>query len=449
MTYDIKKIRLNILKIILPIMAANVLEMLVGLISMALIGNLGAIAIGAMGLSTRVRGIIWAIFKGISIGGQVVVAQAIGSNETKKVTESMRQTVVSMFLISLLFVVTMWLFPSSWLTIFGAKDELLKVSIDVLRISSLGIPFLGIVIIVSGILQGKGDATTPMIIGAIMNILNVIIGVILVNGLLGFPKLGLFGAAIALMLSQIVAGIISLYLVSKMDMFKSTFKISRMFSFNKSIINSVYKTGIPSALESLFWQLSTVIVIRVILSYGNDAYAAYQLGLQAESISFMPAAGFTVAATTFIGQQLGANDKELAKVYYKEIFKGSFIISLILGGGLALFPGSVLSLMTNNDTLIGIGSIYLIFCGLAQLPQNLAGVTGGALRGAGYTKPSMYSAGIGLYGFRVPMSLLIAYVFHGSINLVFLTIGIDMVIRYVLNLYFYKKYRIYENPKLV
>ncbi|HSN65996.1 MAG TPA: MATE family efflux transporter, partial [Fusibacter sp.] len=321
------EIRKSIAKMILPILISSVLEMSVGIISMKLIGNLGFIAIGAMGLSTRVRGIIWAVYKGIAIGVQVVIAQAYGAGDKGRIKDALKQTVGSIFIISILFLTTMLFVPEFWLKIFGAKGELLGVSADVLRVVGVGMPFLGVILIISGALQGKGDAMTPMIISGIMNILNVVFGLILVRGLFGFPVLGLMGAAIALALSQAVAALIALWFILKKGGLLEGVKINQFFTFTKNIMASVYKTGIPSALESLFWQLSAIILIRAILTYGDASYAAYQLGLQAESIAYMPAAGFQVAATAYIGRYLGAKDPVMAKRYLREILLGAVIIS--------------------------------------------------------------------------------------------------------------------------
>jgi len=428
---------------------SSMLEMFIGIVSMKLIGNLGAISISAMGLSTRVRGILWAVFKGIAIGVQVVIAQAYGAGESGKIKATTRQAVGSVFLLSLAFLATMLIVPEFWLRIFGAEGNLLKVSAEVLKIVGFGMPFLGIVLIVSGALQGKGDAITPMIITGVMNILNVVIGVVLVKGLMGFPVLGLKGAAIAMSISQGLAAILGLWFLLKKTGMLEGEKLMGFFAFTKDIMKTIYKTGIPSALESLFWQVSSIILIRAILTYGEDSYAAYQLGLQAESIAYMPAAGFQVAATAFVGRYLGAHNPEMAKRYLREILLGALLISIIGGGALVLFPGALLGFMTDDQTLIHLGSFYLFVCGLAQVPQNVAGVLGGALRGAGYTKSPMYTAGVGLYLVRVPIALAAAYWLHLSVDVIFFAIGFDMTVRLLLNGWMYLKTDIYKNARLV
>jgi putative MATE family efflux protein len=442
-------VRAAIFKMILPIMMSSVLEMLVGFVSMALIGNLGAVAIGAMGLSTRVRGIIWSIYKGIAIGVQVVIAQSLGAHDEERIKSAIKQTIGSVTIISALLVLTMQLYPSAWLVIFGAKDSLLNVAIDLLKVVSLGMPFLGIVIIISGALQGKGDAFTPLMINAFMNIMNVILGLLLVRGGFGIPAFGLMGAGYAMALSQALAACVGIAVLIKKGGTLEYTSLLSFFKFTKSILNAVYRTGIPSVIESLFWNLSSILLIRSIITFGDNAYASYQLGLQAESLAYMPAAGFQVAATAYIGRYLGAKQPETAKIYLREIAFWAVIISIIGGGLLVFLPGPILGIMTKDAQLIKTASVYLIFCGLAQVPQNLAGVLGGALRGAGYTKVPMYTAGIGIYGIRIPLAMLTAFVFHWPLNVIFLAIALDMTARLILNSWLYFKTDIYNRPKIV
>lgn len=444
-----KAMRLDIFRLIGPILISSMLEMTVGIVSMALIGNLGGIAIGAMGLSMRVRGLIWAAYKGIAIGVQVVVAQALGAENHDKIKKAIAQTVGSIAVVSLVFLISMWLYPNYWLGLFGASGELLYVSMQLLKVVSIGFPFLGTVIIVSGALQGKGDAKTPMIINGLMNILNIILGLILVKGLFGFPEMGLIGAGIAMTISQGVAALVALYVLSSKKGVLGGVPLTAFVKFSKNPLKSVYATGIPSALESLFWQLSSVLLIRAIMTYGEDVYAAYQLGLQAESLAYMPAAGFQVAATAYVGKYLGAGKPQYAKQYFKEIVVWAIGVSALGGGLLVFIPGVLLGIMTKDTYLIQIATVYLIFCGVAQIPQNVASVLGGAIRGGGYTKYPMYTAGIGLYLVRVPLAYVAAYWMNWSIHVIFLAIAIDMCVRLILNSYLYKKINIYENPRLV
>jgi putative MATE family efflux protein len=445
---DTKKVRKKIYSMILPITIENILQMTAGFVSMAMIGRIDAIAIASLGLSTRITQIIWALFKGVTTGGAVFVAQAYGSGNHKKVKHIIQQTLLSsIILVFMLQQLVFWKAPLI-LKIFNPKPGLLANACLYLKIVSWGLPFVAIMLVVAGVLQATGNAKTPMKIALIMNLTNIVFSYILIFGKFGAPTLGIRGAAIATLIAQFTGAMLGIYVLFNKDGMLSSLFNKKFFKLDLKQISSVYKVGTPTALESIFWQISAIILTRVILSYGEVAMASYQLGLQAESISFMPAMGFGVAATAFIGQAVGAKDKVLGRKYMKELLKGSAILTSISAFILIFFPSSVMRLLTNDTQVIKMGVMYLVIMGLVQLPQNIAGVFNGALRGAGYTKVPMIVAGAGIWVIRIPLTLLVTYKFNMSIKAIWIVMGIDLVVRFILSFTLYKTRDLY-NKQLV
>ena len=445
---DTKEVRKKIYSMILPITVENILQMTAGFVSMAMIGRIDAIAIASLGLSTRITQIIWALFKGVTTGGAVFVAQAYGSGNHKKVKHVVQQTLLSA--VVLVFMLQQFFFwkASLLLKIFNPKPELLSNSCTYLKMVSWGLPFVAIMLVVAGVLQATGDAKTPMKIALIMNLTNIVFSFILIFGKFGVPALGIKGAAIATLIAQFTGAMLGIYVLFNRNGMLCSLCNRKFFKLDFKQISKVYKVGMPTALESIFWQISAVILTRVILSFGEVAMASYQLGLQAESISFMPAMGFGVAATAFIGQAVGAKDENLGKKYMKELLKGSAILTSISAFVLTFFPSSVMGLLTTDTRVIKMGVMYLIIMGLVQLPQNIAGVFNGALRGAGYTKVPMVVAGVGIWAIRIPLSLLLTYKFNMSITAIWMVMGLDLVVRFILSFTLYKTRDIY-NKELV
>lgn len=445
---DTKEVRKKIYSMILPITIENILQMTAGFVSMAMIGRIDAIAIASLGLSTRITQIIWALFKGVTTGGAVFVAQAYGSGNHKKVRHIIQQTLLSSII--LVFILQQFIFWKAplLLKIFNPKPELLANAGLYLKIASWGLPFVAIMLVVAGVLQATGNAKTPMKIALIMNLTNIVFSFILIFGKLGMPALGIRGAAIATVIAQFTGAMLGIYvLFSESGMLNSFFN-TKFFRIDLKQISSVYKVGAPTALESIFWQISAVILTRVILSFGEIALASYQLGLQAESISFMPAMGFGVAATAFIGQAVGAKNEVLGRKYMKELLKGSAILTSISAFILIFFPSSVMRLLTTDTQVIKMGVLYLVIMGLVQLPQNIAGVFNGALRGAGYTKVPMIVAGVGIWLIRIPFTLLLTYKFNMSIKAIWIVMGLDLIVRFILSFTLYKTRNLY-NKELV
>lgn len=436
-------IRKKILSLILPITIENVLQTLAGFITMGMIGRIDEIAVSSLGLSMRITQIIWALFKGITTGAAVFVAQAYGARDMKKLRRVIQQTLISSIILVLIFQVIIYFNAASLLSVFNPEPLLLKNAELYLKIASFGLPAVAIMLVVASVLQGMGNAKTPMKIALMMNFFNIVFGYVLIFGNIGFSPLGIRGAALATVLAQFIAAAIGLYVLFNRDGVLGSSHKKDLLKLDMKQIAEVYRVGIPTSLESVFWQLSAVILTRVILSFGNVAMASYQLGLQAEALSYMPAMGFAVAASTFIGQSLGAKKPEEAKIYLKETEKGSLLITLISVVLLVFFPKQIMGLLTDKPDIINLGAKYLFIMGLVQIPQNMSSVLNGALRGAGITWAPMVVAGAGLWGIRIPFSLILTYYFNTDITVIWMVMGVDLIFRYGFSYVLYRIKNIY------
>lgn len=442
---SLKSINHKIFTMILPITIENVLQMVAGIISMGMVGRIDVLAVSALSIGMRITQIIWALFKGVTTGATVYVAQYYGAGNRKKMLSVIQQTLLSSIVIVVILSLFVYFKASALLSIFNPDAELLRSAVIYLKTVVWGLPFLAIMLVVGGVLQGMGNAITSMIITSIMNFINIIAGYILIFGKLGFRPMGVAGAAIATVISQIAAAFIGLFILFNRRGIMASYLDKSFFSVDMGQVKDVYRVGLPSSMESIFWQLAAIILTRAILTYGEMPFAAHQLGMQAESISYMPAAGIGIAATAFIGQALGAKDKTLAKTYLRQIVKLSVIITIFTSLILIVFPHPMMRILTNNNDVINLGAVYLMLMGMVQLPQNIAGVLGGAMRGAGYTKVPMIIAGAGLWGIRVPLTLIVAYLLKRTIVSIWVVMSIDLAFRFVISLILFKKNNIYES----
>lgn len=438
-----KEVQKKIYAMILPVSMENVLQMLAGFVAMAMIGRISTIAIASVGLSIRITQIVWGLFKGIATGATIFVAQAYGARDYKKLKSVVQQTLLSMILLVILTQGIIFWKADTFIGWLGAKDILLENGALYLRTVSFGLPFMTIMLVVAGVLQGMGNAKTPMKIALIMNAVNVAVSYLLIYGNLGFPAMGIKGSAIATAIAQFVGAMVGLYVLFGKGgpLYKAVHP--SFFNFNRKRIFDIYKMGMPSALEIIFWQLCTILLTKLILQFGEVALAAHQLGLQAESISYMPAVGFSIAATAFIGQTVGAKDPLQGKKYMGEIIKGSVMLTSFSVVILFFFPSKVMALLTNQQEVIDLGAKYLILMALIQIPQNLAGVLNGALRGAGFTRIPMIVAGTGLWLIRLPVAYILSVYFRLNVIGVWIAITIDMGCRFIISYIFFKKKNIY------
>ena len=229
--------------------------------------------------------------------------------------------------------------------------------------------------------SGIGDTKTPMILAAGINILNLILCWTFIFGNLGMPKLGVIGAALSLTISRAVGCAVGIVLLfhKRLGVFDYRSSSQRI----EHVLREIYSIGIPAAGEAIIWQFLSILLSRMILSYGANSFAAYQLGVQAEYITEIPAIGFSVASTSLISRAVGLEDKNLFSAYKKETIRICIVISIVTMCLLMFLPGNFMQMLTNQEVLIHIGALYVFFMGLIQIPQNLIKVYAGILRSIG------------------------------------------------------------------
>lgn len=456
------EIRKAIQIMVLPIVIESILQMTAGFCLTGMMGRLDPISISAFSLSNRIINITWAILRGITMGSAVFVAQAYGSKNTNRIKYIIKQTIIG--LIVFIFLIQQFIFYNTEfvLSIFDPGSELMEIASKCLKTSSWSLYFMSIMLICTSSLQSMNKAKISMKVAICMNITSIFVGYICIFGNFNMPALGVQGAALGSFSGYFVACFFGVYLMFNRKKGYVYFgeKVNKVkFNVKEFIkdlkpdleqIKSVYKIGIPISLENSFWQLSTIILTRAILNYGEVTLAAYQLGLQAESISFMPSNAFAIAATAFVGQCVGAKNEELGKSYMKELFKSTIFITIITSIPLILFPGKLMLLLTNDKQLIDISIKYLFVMGVIQIAGNLSGVINGALRGSGFTKLPMIISAIGIWGVRVPLTVLIVYCTNLNIYWVWIAMGLDICIRWIIGYFIYKKKDLYSSKdKLV
>ncbi|MEG1687162.1 MAG: MATE family efflux transporter, partial [Angelakisella sp.] len=267
-------IRKRIFAMIFPIVIENVLQLLASLVSMGMLGRISTIAVSAQGVASLLTGIIWNLFKGITIGATVLIANAYGAQDEKRIRVVAQQTLLSLVAVAFVLQFIVRWSARPLLSLFNPDPVIMDNALIYLKTVTYGFPFLAVMLCVTGFLQGKGDAKTPMYIALIMNVVNIIVSSVLIFGWFGIPQQGLRGSALGLICSEISGAICGFYvLFRKGGMLHKAFTREN-FSFQPKVIAEVFRVGFPSALETIFWHMASIILSRVMLSFGDVAFAA-------------------------------------------------------------------------------------------------------------------------------------------------------------------------------
>ncbi len=316
-----------------PAIAEMFLSTLVQFVDTAMVGGLGEVAIAATGLSNSPVMLLNGLFAALGVGGTALVARFIGAGDVESANKVAQQSLLVGMALALVFTVLMLLFAPVIPTLMGAEPEVVSVTATYLRILSVTFTMAFSAFILNGVLRGAGDTKTPMQVNVLANILNVIGNFFLIfptrDVLLNLPGLGdtiltipgaglgIAGAAIATALSRGVAGLIVLYILfSGRHGVRATFSLK----LNFDIIRRIIRIGLPASGERVIMSGGQMIFSSIVLGLGTAQYAAHHLAIVAESISYMPGFGFSMAATTLVGQALGAGNPKLAWLHHLEIW---------------------------------------------------------------------------------------------------------------------------------
>lgn len=438
---DKKILRKRVIDIAWPAVTELVLGSLFGAIDMIMVGKIGVAgttAITAVGLTNQPIFLAMAVFQALNIGGTALVSRFIGANKDDEANNITVQLLYITFFLSFFVVIPSVLLAKQIYVFMGADKEVIDLGLLYFKIVLYGILPQNVAIAIAAVLRGAGDTKTPMKINIFANLLNVFGNYILIFGRFGFPQYGVTGAGISTLISRVVSMVMLSWIIfngkSKIMLTsKSKYKVDYLK------IKRLMRIGFPSALEQLFLRTGNLFFVRVVASLGTVIYAAHQVSLSILSLSFTSGMAFGMAAATLIGQSLGANDKELAEAYGKEVRYLGSIVATAIGVVFFIFGPQIVSLYSQDPEVISRTSFVLKMIAVIQPFQSSQLIYAGGLRGAGDTRWPLISTIVGIWLVRVTLAYLFVNALGYGLVGAWMAICVDQMIRYVILLWRFRE----------
>lgn len=423
-----------------PVMAEMFLQTLAQMVDMAMVGRLGQAAIAAVGLSFRPMFVGQAIFLGLGVATTALVARFIGAGDRKMATRAAEQSLLTTSVLALALAAFGFFFARQITLFMGADADVIDLGIEYLRAFSPGLFFLMLSTIMTSSLRASGDTKTSFYAGMIANSVNVVLNYTLIFGHFGFPALGVKGAALATSIAHFTTACI---LFTTLLRGKGGLRLNwRDFAtFDWPLIGRIFRIGIPAALERLVMSLSLMLHVKVVATLGTTAVAVSTLASNVEQLSYMPAIGFAVAASTLVGQNLGANRPEAAE---QSAWGATRLCALFMGTmGLlfVLIPSVFVRIYTDDPVVIEPAAQILRIIGVSQLPQAIAFVASGVLRGAGDTNAVLAFVFLGNVVIRLGLSYTFVVLLGWGLWSAYLAVFADWIFRGLTLAYTVKKGR--------
>ena len=290
----------------LPILLGNLFQQLYNTVDSLIVGNfLGSQALAAVSSSGNIIFLMIGFFNGVAIGAGVVISRYFGAREIERMQNAIHTTVAFGLIVSFIMTLIGVFFTPTLLRWMGTPDSVMAASVTYFKIYFLG-SFGSIMYnFFVGILQAVGDSKHSLYYLIVSSVVNIVLDLFFIAVL----KMGVGSAALATIISQYISAGLCLYLLLTT---KGTHRIvPSKVKIHKELLGEILKYGLPSGFQNSIIGLANVVVQSNINSFGDMAMAGCGAYSKIEGFAFLPITSFTMALTTFVGQNLGADRKSV------------------------------------------------------------------------------------------------------------------------------------------
>jgi putative MATE family efflux protein len=390
-----------------PTVIANLLQSTVGLVDVKVVGSLGASAVAAATAGHRLFFVLQAVLMAAVAGTTAFVARAWGAGDHEEASGVVVDSLKLGVLIALIMGATGVMIAEPFAAFLDLAGETKRLAVTYTRWLSCFTVAYAIAFVLAAGLRAAGDTKTPLWIGVIGNVVNIALLYMLVYGGLGAPKLGIAGAAVAggTAFSAGAVLVSILWLRGRLAV-----KPLRRRARDSARMRELLRVGYPAALEQFVVQSGFIAFTLIISHYGKEALAAYGIGVQILSLSFVVGFGFSIAASTLVGQHLGAGDPHKAEAsgWRAMVFAiaGMSVLSLLI----VALARPIAEAMIGDKEVVRLTVAFIYFLGAVQPLMAIDFALGGAVRGAGDTRFPLIATFTGLIIGRVALASLFSWV---------------------------------------
>ncbi|MDD3926352.1 MAG: MATE family efflux transporter [bacterium] len=419
----------------LPMLAGSALQTAYSFINAIWVGQyLGKADLAAITVSFPVIFVLMSLAGGLTLATNILMSQYCGAKNDLQMRKVVQSSIPLIGSMSLLLLIVGEIFAPHILQAMDTPPEVLLLAVPYLRIFLIALPFAFGVFLVSSMLRGIGDSTTPLYFQTVSVVLAAALDPLLMFGWLGFPRLGLNGTAWASVITQIGTVVaIYVYLHRKRSPVSPDW---RRLNMDRETTLHTFKIGIPSALQQSLVSVSMVFIISMVNRFGANATAAFGAASRIDQLVILPAQTLSMAISTLSGQNIGAG--KLPRV--SQVFRWGVLISI----GLTLVP-SVLALttphwllriFTSDAAVIETGANYLRTVGITYVFLAIAFAVNGVINGSGQTFMTTLFSLISLWLFRIPLAQFLSVRLH-SVQGVWYAMALSFAVSMLASIIYY------------
>lgn len=395
-----------IILLAIPMTLEMIMESLFAIVDIFFVSKIGVNAIAVVGLTESMLSITYSLGWGLAMGTTAMIARRVGEGDKDGASVAAVQSIYLALIISIPIMFTGIFFSVDLLKLMGASADVIAQGAAYTKLSLTFNLIVILLFLINGIFRGAGDAALAMRSLWVANTLNIILDPLFIFGIAFFPELGVKGAAVATIIGRSTGILYQLFHLRKG---KGLIKIHKdNWQFKPKIIFKLVKLSAGVTAQFIIGSASWIFLMRIISTFGNNALAGYTIAIRVVIFTLMPAWGFSNAAATMVGQNLGANQPERAEkaVWRTGLFNMSFMGTVMIV--FFIFGGNIASFFTNEPEVIQNAATCLSIFAMGYLFYAFGMVLVQSFNGAGDTRtPTIMNLFI-FWLFQIPLAYTLA-----------------------------------------
>ncbi|MFM8319835.1 MAG: MATE family efflux transporter [Chloroflexota bacterium] len=412
----------QLIQFVIPIALQNLVMSSLNMVSVMMIGQLGEASVAGVGLANQMFFLLQLVLFGITSGSAMFTAQLWGKGDLANIRRVLGLGLVLGLSAAGIFFSLGRFFPAAVLGVYSTDPQVIELGGQYLRTFSWGFLFVAVTFVFAAVMRSTGNVKTPMLVSVSALALNSLGSYLLIFGKLGFPALGVQGAAISNLAARafecsVLVGIVYL------KRLPIALRWSDLRSLDLSFIGAVFRPMLPVILNETFWSFGITAYNVVYARIGTEAIAAMNIVSPIENMAFVLISGIANATAILVGNRIGAGEEQRAYRYAGRSLALVAVIAVIIGSQVWLWSGLILSVyrvspqvIENARRVLGIMAVVLCVRGVNST------IVVGILRAGGDTRFSFVLDGLIIWIVGVPMAFLSAFVFHLPIYWVYFSV---------------------------
>ncbi len=406
----------------IPMLIGNIFQQAYNMADSMIVGQLlGARALAAVGSTGSITFLFFSLSTGIGGGCGIVTSRYFGAGQPREVRFAVANSAYIMLLSSACTGLLAFILAPTVLGWMGTPAEVLPEAITYMRMSAVSVPLIAIYNYASSMQRAMGDSKTPLFFLIVSCILNVGLDLLFV----GSFGLGVFGAALATMLSQLLAGAGSLLYAFRTNPY---FRLNREdMRFHRSMAKEMVKLGLPLSLQWSLIAVSTTALQSVVNTFGATAMATYTVTNRLEQLVMQPYGSVSMALSTYCGQNMGGGKKDRIVTGFRESLALMIALACVMTLVMQLFGTNLVKMFVSETDVLEMGGRALRITSWFYIFLGIIYATRGVLNGVGDSVFALINGGVEIAG-RIGLPLLLIHLTTAGVWSIWLTGGITWLI---------------------